>query len=373
MWYAGSNVGAPDGFTAWKGKLYARFDPRFEDFFKNEFTARIRTAEIAYGGVKVDEIPSLDSPPMLPAGKADYLDPGEPVIGIEVNGDARAYPQRILEWHEIVNDRIGGVAVALTYCPLSSAGIAYEARANDGNTYTFGTSGLVYRSNKLMYDRETETLWNQFTGAPVLGKLSSTDVALKRVPVTIATWQSWRAAHPDTTVLDVKTGFERRYEPAAAYGDYCSSDRMMFAIPPVNEALPPKVHVFGIQTANAEKAYSVLAVAEQRVVNDAVGSEPVVLIAPEGTIVVRGTARRRGETQKVAYDAGGPVRAYERGNTTFKPGPDAQTVLDAEGNSWKVTEEALTGPGGKSFKRLDGFQSYWFAWSQFHPKGTVFQ
>jgi hypothetical protein len=310
---------------------------------------------------------------MQPADKADYMMAGEPVLGIEVNGDARAYPLRILEWHEIVNDQIGGTAIALTYCPLSGSGVAYQAKATDGTTYTFGTSGLVYRNNKLMYDRQTDTLWNQFTGKPALGKLSSTDVTLQPIPLTLATWQSWRAAHPQTTVLDINTGFKRRYEPAAAYGDYCSSGRIMFAMAPVKDELPPKVHVFGIARSNSEKAFPVLAVTEKKVVNDSVGNDPVVLVAPEGTIIVKGSIRRRADTQLVAYDAGGPIRAFERGSTIFRPGPDSQSVLDADGNAWKVTEEALTGPGGKSLKRINGFQSYWFAWTQFHPGSAVFQ
>jgi hypothetical protein len=371
-WYAASQVGAPDGFAAWKGKLYGRFDDRFEDFFKNEFKPRIRPAEIVYGGVKVDDIPSLDRPAMLRAEQADYMAPNEPVFGIDVNGDARAYPQRILEWHEIVNDEIGGVAITLTYCPLSSAGIAYEGTASDGKKYTFGTSGLVYRSNKLMYDHETETLWNQLTGTPAMGKLSETDLVLKPVPIVISTWQAWRAAHPQTTVLDLNTGFKRRYEPAAAYGDYSSNGRIMFAIAPFKDDLPPKVHVFGIDDDKVDKAFPVLTVAERKVVNDSVGHKPIVLIAAEGTVAVKGEVRRRGETQTVVYDAGGPVRAFARGEFTFAPGPDPQSLLDADGKQWKVSEAALTGPNGQTLKRINGFQSYWFAWSQFHPDSVVF-
>lgn len=373
-WYATADIAPPDGFTAWKGKLLGRVDPRFEQFFQNEFPSRIRVADIRHDRVRVDSIPSLDHPAMVPADKADYLEPGEPVFGIELGGDARAYPQRILDWHQMMNDDIGGVPVTLSYCTLCGAGIAYDGRASDGKTYSFGTSGLLYHSNKLMYDHQTRTLWNQFTGRPVLGALAASNTDLKPLPVVVTKWESWRKAHPETTVLDLNTGYERRYKLGAAYGDYFASNRVMYSVGPKNNILPAKSLIFGIHLDDSSKAFPVERVAAERIVNDAVGRTPVVLVAPEGTITVSGIVLRNGglNSRQFSYNAGGTVRAYERTDRTFHAGPDATSLTDADGQLWKTTEEALIGPQGQSLQRVNGFQSYWFAWSVFNPDTVVY-
>ncbi|MHC4104659.1 MAG: DUF3179 domain-containing (seleno)protein, partial [Planctomycetota bacterium] len=162
-WYGMSDLEPPPQFTGWKGKLLGRIDPGFEEFLQDDLPVSIRVEEIQWGGVRVDGIPALDNPSMIPAEDADYLEPREPVFGISINGDSRAYPLCILDWHEMANDVVGGVPISLAYCTLCGAGIAYDGRASDGNIYTFGSSGFLFRSNKLMYDRQTRTLWNQLT------------------------------------------------------------------------------------------------------------------------------------------------------------------------------------------------------------------
>ena len=129
------------------------------------------------------------------------------IYGISLNGDDRAYPLRIMDWHEMANDIVGGVPVSLAYCTLCGAGIAFDGRvpagdSSESTTYTFGSSGFLYRSNKLMYDRQSRTLWNQFTGQPVLGPLADEDISLELLPVVLTTWKDWVDQHPDTQVLD---------------------------------------------------------------------------------------------------------------------------------------------------------------------------
>jgi hypothetical protein len=159
--------------------------------------------------VPIDGIPPLENAPMIPAAEADYLLDEEPVFGVVVNGEARAYPLRIVDNHEMANDVIGGVPVSIAYCTLCGAAIAYDGRGPDGQTITFGTSGFLYRSNKLMYDRPTRTLWNQLTGESVLGELADTDIRLDILPIVLTAWADWLAQHPDTLVLDRDTAFIR--------------------------------------------------------------------------------------------------------------------------------------------------------------------
>ena len=226
------DIQPPPGFVGWKGALLARIDPRFSDFLQDDFAYSLRPEEIVWGGVSVDGIPALDNPRMVPSDDedAEYITLDEPVFGLYINGDARAYPLRILDWHEMANDVVGDVPVSIAYCTLCGAAIAYDGRASNGETYTFGSSGFLYRSNKLMYDRQTRTLWNQLTGEPVLGELVGEDVGLTILPIVLTSWKSWLEQHPDTLVLSLNTQFGRTYELGAAYGNYFASSDTMFPV-----------------------------------------------------------------------------------------------------------------------------------------------
>jgi hypothetical protein len=220
-WYAANPLEPPPGFLGWKGALLGRIDPRFAELLAEGQPLRIRAEEIDWGGVPLDGIPSLDDPAHVSAESADYLAPGEPVLGVWLNGEARAYPLRILDWHELANDRVGDVPIAITYCTLCGSGIVYDARDAEGMRRMFGTSGLLYRSNKLMFDRETRSLWSQQSGRPVLGTLAAEDdVKLAALPSVVTRWSDWRAEHPETRVLSLETGHQRPYEPGQPYGSW---------------------------------------------------------------------------------------------------------------------------------------------------------
>ena len=323
--------------------LYLQIDPNFERLLRPEFLARdkalIRIEEIAWGGVGKDGIPSLDNPTMIAASEADYMRADDLVFGVEIAGDVRAYPLRIMGWHEMFNEIIGGVPVALAYCTLCGAGILYETRVKGrAKPLVFGSSGFLYRSNKLMFDRQTDTLWNQFTGRPVVGPLAGSGIELVRRPVVITTWQDWQKTHPDTRILSLGTGHQRDYRSGAVYQEYFASPDLMFPAL-ADKRLSLKDYVFGIQQFGAAKAWPLQAFAKRSVINDKVGNLAVVLV---------GTADSR------------TVRAYERGTREFRA--DGDGLRDAQGAAWKPTEAGLTGPGGEVLPRVAGQVSYWFAW-----------
>ncbi|MGQ0676524.1 MAG: DUF3179 domain-containing protein [Rhodospirillales bacterium] len=340
-------------FKRLKLDLLTRIDIQFLRFFGGNPRMDIRLEEIVWGGVEVDGIPALVDAAMIPAAQASHLTADEQVFGVEIGGDARAYPFRILDWHEMANDSVGGVPVALAYCTLCGAGILFDRRVpGREKPFEFGSSGLLYRSNKLMYDRETDSLWNQFTGRPVVGKLAGSGIELKQLPVTIASWRSWRERHPDTKVLAPDTGHIRDYAPGAAYGRYFASPKLMFPAGLADGRLAAKDQVFGVRAPAGAKAWPLDAFRRTPVINDRVGALDVVVI---------GDADER------------TGRAYRRDGREFRAGPGSDLLL-GPGGAWRVTEEALVGPDGARLPRLAGHVAYWFAWASYlGPKPELYE
>jgi hypothetical protein len=201
--------------------------------------ATIPVAEILPGGPPRDGIPALDEPVFLAARDAGFLSPTDRVIGIVRAGEARAYPIAILNWHEIVNDRIGAEAVAVTYCPLCGTGMIFSA----GDDLSFGVSGLLYNSDVLMYDRETESLWSQLKMEAVTG--SRRGQTLDLLPASHTTWSDWVARHPDTRVLSDRTGFDRDYS-LDPYAEYRQSSHLYFPVSGDDGRYHPKEQVIGV-------------------------------------------------------------------------------------------------------------------------------
>ncbi|MEM7236531.1 MAG: DUF3179 domain-containing protein [Pseudomonadota bacterium] len=330
-----------------KRQLYLTIDSYFEPFLKPEFLQRdqmkIRLEEIAWGGVRKDGIPSLDNPISVAADapEAGYLVETDLVFGVAINGDKRAYPLRIMGWHEMFNDVIGDVPVALAYCTLCGSGILFES-AVDGRDepFIFGSSGFLYRSNKVMYDKQTHSLWNQFTGKPVSGELVNSGIELTQRPVTISPWGDWVAQNPDTRVITLRTGFSRDYGSDVVYRDYFSSPELMFPTNVDQTRLRQKDYVFGVRRFGGAKAWALDAFTGGRVLNDELAGTPLVLI---------GNADGR------------TVRAYERGPERFAAG-STPSILISDGKTWTITEEMLEGPEGARLPRVAGHIAYWFAW-----------
>lgn len=288
---------------------------------------------------------ALDFPPQARAREASGLTPEEPVFGVEINGDARAYPLRVLGRHEVVNDRIGGVPVSLTWCPRCGAGILYRTDTAKGQL-SFASSGLFYESNNLLIDRQTDTLWSQLTGEPVNGSLAGSGVKLQRLPVVISSWRNWQAIHPDTRVLSLEMS------------DTQSTPSEPLAVTQRSPLLPEKAWVYTLLVNGTPKAYSLERLNQELVVNDELGGLPVVLVAAPG-----------------AEGQGRAVRAYERGDHTFRPGRvflGSPFVADQEGRSWQAGEEALTTADGRKLPRLPGHLAYWFGWYASYPETKVY-
>ena len=233
----------------------------------------------------------------------------------------------------------------------------YSTEINGENT-EFGTSGMLYRSNKLMYDRATETLWNQFIGVPVVGPLAGSGIRLEVLPNVLTTWGEWLSEHPDTTVISNETGvypadsYRPEWDMRSIYFSYRSDPGTMFPVAGIDEALPIKEQVFGLAFGDAARAYPRPALARSPVLNDTVGGQNVVVITV----------------------AGGGVRAYDRDGLEFRLGPQGQ-LQDEQGREWKVFEDALENAGDPALRleRLPSRDAYWFGWQSFYPHTELWQ
>lgn len=211
----------------------------------------IPVTQINFGGPEKDGIPSIDKPDFVMAGFAAFLRNEDQVLGLVRGRTARAYPVRILNWHEVVNDRIGKDPVVVTFCPLCGTGVAFDARV-DGRELSFGVSGLLYNSDVLLYDRQTNSLWSQLLGQAISGPLKGRRLSM--LPLTHTTWADWRKAQPATQVLSTNTGTVRPYlrDP---YAGYEKTEELMFPVQFRAAGFHPKERVLGITIDGRSKAY----------------------------------------------------------------------------------------------------------------------
>lgn len=291
------------------GKLGAQMKNGF-DLKESLVPAR----EIHRGGPPRDGIPALDQPRFVPAASVNYLKPDDRVIGLELNGMAKAYPIRILDWHEIANDDFNGKPVVVTYCPLCGTGVAFLGEIG-GSRRTFGVSGLLYNSDVLLFDRQTESLWSQLLGRAIAGPLMGTELEL--IPLRHTTWRAWQEEHPNSQVLSMQTGYSRNYI-GTAYRGYDKSRSVMFPVSHRDRRYHPKEQVIGIEVDRQFKAY------------------PFVELA---------------RTSGMIHDT--------------VNGRRIKVLFDAENASAVVFDDAG--------KELPGVTGFWFAWIAFHPDTEVFQ
>jgi hypothetical protein len=341
------------GYVAFKARLYSQIDPAFANFFQERFPRTIRLEEIVFGGVKKDGIPALRNPRFIGAAQAAFMTPGEKVFGVHIRNEDRAYPLRILDWHEMANDVIDGQTVSLAYCTLCGSGILYQTTLAPGESYTFGSSGLLYRSNKLMYDHQTNTLWSQLTGEPVMGPLVGKRKKLPILPMTLTTWSEWRKWHPETMILSLDTGYRRDYRPGAAYGEYFASPDTMFPVWKRSSApLKQKDWIWVLDVDGIRKAYPMRALVKSPVLNDFVRRTSVVIVTDP---------------------ASEAVRAYGSRGRQFRQGVSGTLVDTRSGEKFTVDEDALTtADGAIQLKRLPGHAGYWFGWYAFYPGAEVY-
>jgi hypothetical protein len=217
----------------------------------NTENLQIPAEEIHAGGPGKDGIPALVAPHTSPVRAADFLRADDRVVGITLNGEARAYPIRLLNWHEVVNDELAGVPFAIIYCPLCDSVSVIDRRV-EGNSYTFGVSGLLYNSNVLLYDRTDDALWSQIAMAAVSGP--NAGKTLRHMEFDLTTFERWQNAHPDGTVATFRTGHRRDYA-RNPYERYFQTDQLMFPVKQEDPRLPGRTRVVGVKFAEHVKAY----------------------------------------------------------------------------------------------------------------------
>lgn len=328
-----------------------------------------------------DSIRSIDAPTFRSASQVHNLSNNEPVVSLEVRGDARAYPVEILIWHEIVNDTVGGVPVVVTYCPLCNSAIVFRRPLVNGEPVEFGVSGKLYQSNLVMYDRTTNSLWPQELGRAIDGPLAGTE--LRWAPSQMLSWEDWRAAHPDGQVLERPPG---RLAPIHAVGvgyglnPYIGYDRPgsrpPYFVGRVDRRLPPKERVVGIAIGRDALAvpYPALRLASTdgwAVVAATVAGRPVIVFWHGGTVsaVDQGLIRYSrgvGDTGVFAPRLGGRRLSFRVSSAGIE---DTQT-----GSRWNIVGRAVSGAQeGRRLTPLIALDSFWFSWATAHPKTAIYR
>ena len=313
-----------------------------------------------------DAIPAIDEPRFLGLEEAsEWLAPEAPVIAFERNGEARAYPLEILTWHEIVNDVVGGEPVIVTYCPLCNSAIAFS-RLVDGEERTFGVSGTLRRSDLIMYDRETETLWQQLTGEAIVGH--DTGTVLDFLPAQLVSFEEFAAAFTDGMVLSRETGYGRNYG-ANPYPLYDGTSRTFFPVGEFSDQLSAKERVLALEIAGETAAFPFSALSELVVIEAEVGGEPVVAFWQPGQVSALDAAFIIGSANVGSAGAFSPFLDGER--LRFESRDGAITDVGT-GSTWDVLGRAVEGPlAGSQLTPLVSGNHFWFAWAVFQPETRV--
>jgi hypothetical protein len=322
------------------------------------------------GGIGEERgIPALADPRFVSVADADaWLKPVEPVIVLEIGDDVRAYPLQILIWHEIVNDTVAGVPVLVTFCPLCNTAIAFERSVN-GQATEFGTTGRLRYSNLIMYDRQTESWWQQATGEAIAG--AQAGARLKAVPAAIIAWQDFLLAHPQGRVLSRDTGFDRPYgrNPYLGYDDV-SRPPFLYDGPATPEGLAPMARVLTIERGGESVAYPYATLQEMGAVNDVVGGEPIVVLW------VPGTASALDAQQIASGRDVGSADAFQRkvaGQTLSFRRQGEHLVDDETGSQWTILGHAVSGPlAGERLLPVVAVNHFWFSWAAFSPETRIF-
>lgn len=313
------------------------------------------------GGPGKDGIPSIDDPQFSLPAQIDalgFMNDNDLVIGIKVGEDIRAYPHPILDWHEIVNDEVGNLPVAITYCPLTGTAIGWERKLGAAVT-TFGVSGLLYNTNLMPYDRATESVWSQMLLKSVNGPNIRNEITTH--PLIETSWKHWKELYPNSKVLDVRTSFNRSYGQYP-YGDYKTNNSLLlFPIENEDGRLPAKQRGLGIVVGDQSRFYRFQDFVASNVVtyNDNINGKNIVVV---------------GSNQRnflVAYDS-----EIEPGVILdFTPlNEEGELIMkDQEGHKWTIFGQAVEGPyAGQRLKSTISYIGMWFAWASFHPEIEIF-
>ena len=342
-------------------------------FSTNTALRSIELSELRSGGPPKDGIPAIDDPQFVSQEDAAvWLADQEPVVLLRIGDIARIYPLQILTHHEIANDEFAGIPVTVTFCPLCYSAIAFDRRVSTDEgelLLDFGVSGMLRNSDLVMYDRQTETLWQQFTGEALVGDMLGTTLTF--LPAQIVSFAQAREAHPDADVLSRETGHTRPYgnNPYAGYDDINNAPFLFDG--PDNGRLPPLARVIAVKLPDAARAYPTEVTRERRVIHDSIGNQPIVVFHAEGAVTALGEAVI--------------AEAREVGSTgVFDPRLEGQSLTfsyadgrftDTETSStWNVLGEAIAGPlEGQHLTPLQFGDYFAFAWFAFRPETTLYE
>jgi hypothetical protein len=339
--------------------------------FSTDFSRRaVSFEEIRSGGPPKDGIPAIDEPQFASTAEADsWLEELEPVGVLQLGDEVRVYPYQIVTWHEIVNDVVGGHPVTVTYCPLCNTAIAFDATV-DGTALDFGTTGRLRYSNLLMYDRQTESWWQQATGEAVLGAF--TGARLTYLPMSTISWGEARDTFPDASVLSRETGFDRDYgsNPYAGY-DQLNSFPFLYRGPTTPSALRPMERVTTVELNGETVAYPNAVLAEVGVANDTIGGVDVAVFWQPGVASALDSS-----TIAAGRDVGANA-VFERtvaGQTLTFIGENGAIRDEETGSTWNILGQATAGElAGTQLAPVVKVDHFWFSWVAFRPETRIYQ
>lgn len=309
----------------------------------------IPLSEVFDGGPGKDGIPSVDAPSFRTIEETTYMQDDDLVVGIKIGDEIRAYTHPILDWHEIVNDEFGGMAFGLTYCPLTGTGIAWNGTIN-GQKTTYGVSGLLYNSNLIPYDRNSDSNWSQFGLLCVNGSLSGQ--APETIPLIETSWATWKQRFPGTQILSTATGFARNYEQYP-YGDFKESEDLIFPVSPDDRRIHRKERVMGVVDKGNAKAYRFSSFEYDSLgigfIQDSFEGQDLLLVGSEE------------ENYILAFNVTGQGNYSSLNNSS-----NGAVFTDDAGNEYSMFGEVLAGSGA-DLEIANAFMGYWFGWGAFYP------
>ena len=315
-----------------------------------------------------DSIPPLDAPEFESvASAAEWLGSREPGVLFQAGDDVRFYPLRILTWHEVANDVVGGRPVVVTFCPLCNTAVVFDPIVN-GELLRFGVSGLLRNSDLVMWDSKTDSLWQQITGEGIVGDLAGTQLEL--LPSSLVSWDDFSTSFPGGKVLSRQTGFNRNYG-TNPYVGYSSSERPFLFDGEVDDRFPALDRVVGVTIAGEDKAFPFSVLARSGVANDTVGGIPIAVFWGSDTADALDSADI---TEGQAVGTGLAFDARVDGQTlTFTASGDDTFTDDQTGTTWDLLGRAIDGPlAGGQLDTVVHRNDFWFAWAAFHPDDPVY-
>ena len=362
-WYRSEGIDPGEGYGIFKQRVYSYLDPQYDELLA-QVTDRVTLGAIQWGGVRRGGIPELNNPERLTPAQADFMTDDELVLGFVIGGEAGAYPVRFLARHELANDVVGGVPVALGYCTLCLTALMFDRRLPNGDVLTFQTSGMLMDSNKIMIDNETESLWNHLSGTAFAGPLAGTK--LEQFPVATTRWSDWLADHPDTFTLEVppptyfpelpeRPPIAYDYTPGAAYRSYYSSEDLWFPTFETPDVFELKDEVVTVDRGDHALALGLAALEGLDPFVYVLGDEPLVIVPN------RGGAR----VYRAAGAEGLPAAAWRHGAAVeVAPGGVLHDELRIDGVDGRNRIDVR-------LPRIVSSQSFWFAWYGLHPDTEI--